>query len=111
MPKEKYPMTHEQYNGLLIGHIDEVKDAFRERQRQLDKFGPQNRTPTEWFLILSEEVGEAAKECVEMQFDDANHPHADPDRYYKELTEVVAVGLAAMQNYNQRKRAAKAAQQ
>jgi hypothetical protein len=93
----------------LTQHIQEVYDVMKERTRQLEKFGPQDRPPFEWFLILSEEIGEVAKECVEIQFDDAKHPHADPERYYKELTESVAVGLAAMQNYNQRKRAAAAA--
>jgi NTP pyrophosphatase (non-canonical NTP hydrolase) len=84
-------------------HSRELDDVFTERHRQLRKFGPQNRPPFEWFLILSEELGEVAKECVEMQFDDAKHPYADPERYYKELTEVAAVALAAMQNFNQRR--------
>lgn len=84
-------------------HHRELKDVFKERLRQLEKFGPQNRPPYQWFLILSEEVGEVAKECVEMEFDDAAHPHAYPERYYKELTEVAAVALAAMQNFNQRR--------
>ncbi|MDO7849918.1 hypothetical protein Q5H92_26400 [Hymenobacter sp. M29] len=88
---------------LEDAHARELSDVFSERARQLRKFGPQNRPPFEWFLILSEEVGEVAKECVEIQFDDAAHPHADPERYYKELTEVAAVALAAMQNFNQRR--------
>lgn len=105
--EQKQTMTHAQYDALLISHITEIKDVMRERQRQKDKFGPQNRPPFEWFLILSEEIGEMAKELVELQFKDATTP-ADfwEERYYKELTESVAVGLAAMQNYNQRKRAA-----
>ncbi|MGI4875257.1 MAG: hypothetical protein ACRYFX_29220 [Janthinobacterium lividum] len=88
---------------LANAHSRELGDVFKERARQLRKFGPQNRTPQQWFLILSEEVGEVAKECVELEFDDTNHPHANPDNYYKELTEVAAVALAAMQNYNQRR--------
>lgn len=102
-------MTADQIGKAIFAHADEIKDVLKERQRQLDKFGPQDRPPFEWFLILSEEVGEVAKECVEIQFDDAKHPHADPERYYKEMVEVAAVALAALQNYNQRKR--KAAQQ
>ncbi len=88
---------------LEDAHLRELSDVFNERARQLRKFGPQNRPPYQWFLILSEEVGEVAKECVEIEFDNAAHPHADPERYYKELTEVAAVALAAMQNFNQRR--------
>ncbi|MFD2787964.1 nucleoside triphosphate pyrophosphohydrolase family protein [Hymenobacter rubripertinctus] len=91
----------------IMDHHQEIHDVMGERLRQLEKFGPQNRPPSQWFLILAEEFGEVAKECVEMEFNDANHPHADPDRYYKELVETVAVGLAALQNYNQRRKEAR----
>lgn len=95
--------THALFGHEMAAHGQELADVMRERKRQLNKFGPQNRAPFEWFLILAEEVGEVAKECVEMQFNDASHPHSNPEAYYKELTEAVAVGLAAMQNFNQRK--------
>lgn len=91
------------YNAEQVGHAKEIFDVLKERARQDAKFGPQDRPPFEWFLILSEEVGEVAKECVEMQFNDASHPNSNPEAYYKELTETVAVGLAAMRNFNARK--------
>ncbi|MGY2133633.1 hypothetical protein ACW9KT_15495 [Hymenobacter sp. HD11105] len=92
----------EQVENMRFLHAPIIKDILIERVRQLNKFGPQNRPPFEWFLILSEEVGEVAKECVEMQFDDANHPRANPQAYRKELVEVAAVALAALQNFDQR---------
>ena len=99
-------MNKEQHAQQVAGHSLEIYQVLQERQRQLEKFGPQNRPPFEWFLILSEEVGEVAKECVELQFKDATTP-ADfwEERYYKEMVEVAAVALAAIQNYNQRKAA------
>ncbi|TGD83400.1 hypothetical protein EU557_03425 [Hymenobacter wooponensis] len=87
---------------MAFYHADVIKDVLTERVRQHNKFGYQNRPPFEWFLILSEEVGEVAKECVEMQFNDASHPHSNPAAYRKELVEVAAVALAALQNFDMR---------
>jgi hypothetical protein len=89
------PLVYNQY----LEHQQELIDVLQERTRQLDKFGPQDRPPIEWHAIMAEEMGEMAKEVVEHTL--ANKSDED---YYKELKEAVAVGLAAMQNYNQRKR-------
>lgn len=86
----------------LLRHLPQIADAMQERVRQDAKFGPQDRPPVEWFLILSEEVGEVAKECVEIQFNDAAHPYANLANYRKELVETVAVGLAALLNFDTR---------
>lgn len=45
--------------------LGEVHD---ERLRQDVKWGEQNHQPCDYLAILTEEVGEAAKECVEMRF-------------------------------------------
>lgn len=88
----------------LLRHLPQIADSMKERARQDNKFGPQNRPPVEWFLILSEEVGEVAKECVEIQFNDEAHPFANLANYRKELVEVVAVGLAALLNFDMREK-------
>ena len=40
----------------------------QERQRQNEKWGPQDNKPIEWIAILTEEVGEAAKEALDYHF-------------------------------------------
>ena len=96
----KHLFEGEDLNAL---HAEIMDQIMTERVRQLNKFGWQNRPPFEWFLILSEEVGEVAKECVEIQFDDEKHPKANPEAYRKELIEVAAVAIAALLNFDQRK--------
>lgn len=83
----------------IMAHHQEIYDVMEERLRQNAKFGPQNHPPMGWHAIMAEEMGEVAKEVVELSFSGKA-----ADDYYKELKEAVAVGLAAMQNYNQRKK-------
>lgn len=45
-----------------------VREVVEEIGRQEAKWGIQNHTPCEYMAILTEEVGEAAKECVEITF-------------------------------------------
>ena len=45
--------------------LEEIK---QEVDRQNQKFGEQNHKPIEWIAILSEEVGEAAKEALDHHF-------------------------------------------
>jgi NTP pyrophosphatase (non-canonical NTP hydrolase) len=86
----------------FLRHVPQIADIMQERVRQDNKFGPQDRPPVEWFLILSEEVGEVAKECVEIQFNDEAHPYANLANYRKELVETAAVALAALLNFDMR---------
>ncbi len=41
-----------------------VSDILKERARQNDKWGEQNRTPCQWTTILTEEVGEFAEAAL-----------------------------------------------
>lgn len=59
-----------------------------ERKRQDAKWGEQNHHPLYWLAILQEEVGEAAKACIE-------HNAFD---YQKEMIQVAAVAIAALES-------------
>ena len=51
--------------AMPISVIDRlIDDIIDERQRSINKFGLQNRTPIEWMAILMEEVGEASQVAV-----------------------------------------------
>jgi NTP pyrophosphatase (non-canonical NTP hydrolase) len=54
-------------------YIDVVQSqVFAERQRQIEKWGPQTQLPPVWMAILMEEVGEAADELDLDEIDNAN---------------------------------------
>lgn len=77
-------------------------DVESERFRQLKKWGVQDWSPPEWMMILAEEVGEANKEALEAHFADKFPEHYPEDadrmkRYRKELIEVAAVAVAAIE--------------
>ena len=51
----------------------------KERQRQIEKWGDQNHSYPKWISILTEEVGEAAKEANDYEYllDKINNPTFD----------------------------------
>ena len=67
-----------------------------ERYAQDDRWGEQNHPPVYWIGILAEELGEAAKEAIEML------PAQPRDReqlrlnYRAELVQLAAVAIAAI---------------
>lgn len=71
-----------------------LRDVARERQRQDEKWGPQDHHPAWWMAILMEEVGEAAQEVLGLQFGDAAKAHGD---LRKELLHVAAVAVSAVE--------------
>lgn len=86
---------------LIDKIIDEIK---AERERQDKKWGVQNHSPIEWIGILTEEVGEAAKEAVDYHFAKVNHKGSDEklieleegltiSNYRQELIQVAAVAV------------------
>lgn len=81
--------------GIQINDL--LKEVFEERKRQFAKFGYQNCTPLEWFAILSEEVGEVAKEVVDFHMAGLNLTPEGSKDYRKELLQVAAVALQAIQ--------------
>lgn len=75
-----------------------------ERVRQDQKWGEQNHPPIEWLAILSEEVGELAKEVNEQ------HWRERPDSLMKlraELVQVAAVAVAWLECLDRAKQAEK----
>ncbi len=80
--------------------LEEIK---QERERQNIKWGEQNHKPIEWIAILTEEVGEAAKEALDHHFNNpkpVTHPltqewHQEERvrNYRKELIQTAAVAV------------------
>ncbi|SHJ75316.1 hypothetical protein SAMN02745146_0074 [Hymenobacter daecheongensis DSM 21074] len=90
------PLTE---TGMELAHRAVMHDVWLERVRQIEKFGWQNRPPFEWKIILDEEVGEVSHEVCEVYFQGGEFS----EKYRKEMVEVAAVALAAIQNYDYRK--------
>lgn len=64
-----------------------------ERIRQNEKWGEQNHKPIEWIGILTEEVGEVAKEATEYHFGTVG----DLSNYRTELIQVAAVAVSMIE--------------
>ena len=93
-------MSYQNTATTTFGVCCEVEE---ERTRQDAKWGQQNHSPIEWIAILTEEVGEAAKEAVEMHFANAFPEHYTNDaercaRYRAELIQVAAVAVAMVES-------------
>lgn len=76
-----------------------LTDVLAERIRQDVKWGEQNQDPTVWLAILTEEVGEVAKEIA-----DGRAPCSPTSagginlgQYREELVQVAAVAVAAIE--------------
>lgn len=84
--------------------IDVLEEVAEERQSQDDKWGEQNHTPSRYFDILMEEVGEVAKALVEAQAytdqDDCISAHNWWTEYRKELVHVAAVAVAMVESFD-----------
>lgn len=84
--------THSRDLGatILDEHADDLQELCEERACQDTKWGEQNHGPLIWLPILTEEVGEIAKEILERQFrEDKSTGHLRA-----ELVQVAAVALA-----------------
>ena len=68
-----------------------LEEITTERKRQDNKWGEQNHHPFVWLSILGEEYGEACKHCLESDQEDYS-------QYRKELVEVAAVAIAAVES-------------
>lgn len=70
-----------------------IKAILAERERQDKKWGyPQENTYCEWSSILSEEVGELAKELNELNFG-----RGDPEKMASEAVQVAATALSILE--------------
>lgn len=83
-------------------------DVLVERDRQDAKWGEQNHSPVAWLAILMEEVGEAAHEICNASID----PYIPEERPFwlaklrRELIQVAAVAVAAIESLDRNARAA-----
>ena len=71
----------------------------KERIRQETKWGEQNHSPIEWIAILTEEVGEVAKEAVDFHFNDNEEiDYYLLHKYREELIQVAAVAVSMIES-------------
>lgn len=79
-----------------------LKMIMQERERQQKKFGEQNHIPPVWASIVTEEIGEAAREANDYYLAVINGestPDTDAEvlaKLSKELIETAAVSLNAL---------------
>ena len=69
-----------------------LSDIIIERKYQDQKWGEQNHLPTVWITIITEELGEAARQALESSL-----VRADLQKYRAELVQVAAVAFAAIE--------------
>lgn len=69
-----------------------LEDVAEERQNQIARWGKQRHSPFYWLAILTEEVGEVAKEIA-----DGRVQPFDAGAYREELVQVAAVAVAAIE--------------
>lgn len=84
------------------GGRDILTEVFAERRRQDAKWGEQNHAPVLWLAILGEEVGEANKAALEAHFPNYDR-YGDWTDYRRELIEVAAVAVAAVESLDRQK--------
>lgn len=93
---------------LTIRETTKVLTEIREeRQKQNRKWGEQNHNLPEWIAILTEEVGEAAKEAVDYHFKHSSSGGNAPNdelqmqrlkNYRKECIQVAAVAVQMVES-------------
>lgn len=86
-------------SGKIIAVVE--MDIIAERNKHLDLYPDQSRSPAEWLAVLVGEVGEVGDEVLQMTvFDQKNH-----DKYWEEMVHVAAVAIAALESMYFRKKA------
>lgn len=68
----------------------------RENHAQIDKWGVQEHTAMEWYVILAEEAGELAKAMLEEHYD---LDHATPQAVVKEAIQTATLALKLAEMY------------
>ena len=79
-----------------------IRDVMRERQRQNEKWGEQNHSMCGWIAVLTEEVGEAAKEACDFELGNAGVGQLGAQaesvgRFRTEMVQVAAVALQVLE--------------
>lgn len=76
-----------------------IDKVVKERDNQDERWGVRDQHPSIWLTILTEELGEVANEICEAAFNNEDLS----DNYEKELVQVIAVAMAALENHLQNK--------
>lgn len=77
------------------------RDVLSERARQDRKWGVQEHDPEMWMVILGEEYGEACQAVLADKFDkNDRHREKLSGEYRKELVQVAAVAMAAIECFD-----------
>ena len=84
--------------------IDVIGEVINERKRQDDKWGEQNHSVGDWFLILTEELGEASEAALYAKFEQPDKREAWWAEYRKEIVEAAAVLVAMVEAFDRGKR-------
>lgn len=71
---------------------DILGDVLHERESQYEKWGQHDHDEDRWMVILMEEVGEVARAILD----------ENPDNYRKELLQVAAVAVAAIEAFDRK---------
>ena len=83
-------------DGQLVYGSIILRLAFEESQKQIEKWGVQTRTPEEWMLYLTEEVGELAEAIAEHKYRDGTRDHV-----VEEAIQVTTLAMKIIEmNYN-----------
>lgn len=93
-PEEEYLLVRTPEGDQELSQ--QVVDIMTERCVQNAKWGEQNHNPAIWLAILTEEVGEVAQEVLRTKF--SKKP--DIFDYRKEMVQVAAVALAAIECFD-----------
>lgn len=94
-PSFEYNHVKDEYaEPRSTGIAGEILD---ERRRQDKKWGEQNHGLCGWIAILTEEVGEAAREACDYELNNDPIGENTLDRYREELIQVAAVAIAAIE--------------
>lgn len=91
-------VEEDNFSDLEIDNTEKVfAEIIEERLRQNEKWGEQNHSPLEWIAILTEEVGEVAREAHEFHFGVRGTTEMIEDKLRKYRWEMVQVAAVAVQ--------------
>ena len=73
-------------------------DISNERERQIEKWGTQHLSISQWLTILGEEYGEACKEGIEYELLLSDDREDSFTRFGEELIHVAAVAVQILEH-------------
>ncbi len=82
-----------------------LREVAAERARQTEKWGLPHHSLGHWWLILGEEIGEAAKEATEVVAEASSKAYAASclELFRTELIQAIAVGVQIVEDLDRNK--------